>query len=177
MLENFKLYNKELEYFILYFIENWLNYFKDRTLNLKNITLVTFIDMLKNLILSQMEILIDESKINLKPLSKTRIKGLNEYFFDNNAIKNLDDICNEIVLFTTESLLYISNKNLKISEKTENNLEISNNITFNPLASPGEGVTVFTYPYLSAGAPTQGEAKGLIKKHRMKIILITKILN
>ena len=177
MLENFKLYNKELEYFIFYFIENWLNYFKDRTLNLKNITLVTFIDMLKNLILSQMEILIDESKINLKPLSKTRIKGLNEYCFDNNAIKNLDDICNEIVLFTTESLLYISNKNLKISEKTENNLEISNNITFNPLASPGEGVTVFTYPYLSARAPTQGEAKGLIKKHRMKIILITKILN
>ena len=52
MLENFKLYNKELEYFILYFIENWLNYFKDGTLNLKNITLVTFIDMLKNLVLS-----------------------------------------------------------------------------------------------------------------------------
>ena len=33
----------------------------------------------------------------------------------------------------------------------------------NPLTSPGEGVTVFTSPYLSAGAPAQGEAKGLIK--------------
>ena len=32
----------------------------------------------------------------------------------------------------------------------------------NPLTSPGEGVTVFTYQYLSAGAPSQGEAKGLI---------------
>ena len=32
----------------------------------------------------------------------------------------------------------------------------------NPLTSPGEGVTVFTYPYLSAGAPAFGEAKGLI---------------
>ena len=32
-----------------------------------------------------------------------------------------------------------------------------------PLTSPGEVVTVFTYPYLSAGAPTLGEAKGLIK--------------
>ena len=31
----------------------------------------------------------------------------------------------------------------------------------NPLTSPGEGVTIFTSPYLSAGAPTLGEAKGL----------------
>ena len=33
----------------------------------------------------------------------------------------------------------------------------------NPLTSPGEVVTVFTYPYLNAGAPALGEAKGLIK--------------
>ena len=33
---------------------------------------------------------------------------------------------------------------------------------FNPLTSPGEDVTPFAYPYLSAGAPTQGEAKWLI---------------
>ena len=33
---------------------------------------------------------------------------------------------------------------------------------FNPLTSPGEGVTVSTSPYLSAGAPAQGETKGLI---------------
>ena len=32
----------------------------------------------------------------------------------------------------------------------------------NPLTSPGEGVTVFTSPYLSAGAPALSEAKGLI---------------
>ena len=37
----------------------------------------------------------------------------------------------------------------------------------NPLTSPGEGVSVFTYPYLSAGAPTLGEAKGLIEKHKL----------
>ena len=35
-------------------------------------------------------------------------------------------------------------------------------ISINPLTSPGEGVTVFTSPYLSAGAPALGEAKGLI---------------
>ena len=29
------------------------------------------------------------------------------------------------------------------------------------MTSPGEGVTVFTSPYLSAGAPAQGGAKGL----------------
>ena len=34
----------------------------------------------------------------------------------------------------------------------------------NPLTSPGEGVTVLS-PYLSAGAPAQGEAKGLIENH------------
>ena len=30
------------------------------------------------------------------------------------------------------------------------------------MTSPGEGVTVFTSPYLSAGAPALGKAKGLI---------------
>ena len=30
------------------------------------------------------------------------------------------------------------------------------------MTSPGEGVTVFTSPYLSAGAPMLGEARGLI---------------
>ena len=38
---------------------------------------------------------------------------------------------------------------------------LNNNI--NPLTSPGEGASVFTYPYLSAGAPKEGEAKELIK--------------
>ena len=32
----------------------------------------------------------------------------------------------------------------------------------NPLAPPGEAVTVFTYPYLSAGATAQGKAKRLL---------------
>ena len=31
------------------------------------------------------------------------------------------------------------------------------------MTSPGEEVTVFISPYLSAGAPTLGEAKGLIQ--------------
>ena len=35
-------------------------------------------------------------------------------------------------------------------------------ILFNPLATPGEEVSVFTYLYLSAGGPALGEAKGLI---------------
>ena len=38
-----------------------------------------------------------------------------------------------------------------------------NSKIINPLTSPGEGVTVFTSPYLSAGAPALGEAKGLIR--------------
>ena len=155
MLENFKIYNKELENFILYFNENWLNYFKDGTLNLKyidikfrtnnclenfnrilksqfntkkNIPLVTFIDMLKNLVLSQIELLINQSKIGLKPLSKSKIKGFYEYKFDNISIPNFDDICNEIVSFYTEPLYFTTNKNLVITEKLENNLEITNNI-------------------------------------------------
>ncbi len=35
-------------------------------------------------------------------------------------------------------------------------------LNINPLTSPGEVVSVFTSPYLSAGAPALGEAKGLI---------------
>ena len=34
----------------------------------------------------------------------------------------------------------------------------------NPLTSPGEVVSVFTPPYLSAGAPALGEAKGFYKR-------------
>ena len=39
----------------------------------------------------------------------------------------------------------------------------------NHLTSPGEGVTVFTYPYLSAGAPAFGEAKGLKNNYLIMI--------
>ena len=42
----------------------------------------------------------------------------------------------------------------------------------NPLTSPGEGVTVFTSPYLSAGAPALGEAKGLIIEIMRKLIKV-----
>ena len=35
-------------------------------------------------------------------------------------------------------------------------------VNISPLTSTGEGVTVFISPYLSAGAPALGEAKGLI---------------
>ena len=41
-------------------------------------------------------------------------------------------------------------------------INLSNFNTINPLTSPVEGITVFTSPYLSAGAPALGEAKGLI---------------
>ena len=88
----------------------------------KNIPLVTFIDMLKNIVLSHIEILINESKIGLKPLSKTRIKGFNEYHCDNKSMDNIDDISNEIVSFYTEPLSFITNNNL---EKNKNNLEIN----------------------------------------------------
>ena len=42
------------------------------------------------------------------------------------------------------------------------------NYFINPLTSPGEGVTVFISPYLSAGAPALGEAKGLKKCELVK---------
>ena len=38
------------------------------------------------------------------------------------------------------------------------------------MTSPGEGVTVFTSPYLSAGAPELGEAKGLINLFKFKYL-------
>ena len=39
------------------------------------------------------------------------------------------------------------------------------------MTSPGEGVTVFTSPYLSAGAPALGEAKGLRKDGQLKLMV------
>ena len=52
-------------------------------------------------------------------------------------------------------------------------------LIFNPLASQGEGVTVFTSPYLSAGAPALGEAKGLMDAcfYEYKYTLISFFLN
>ena len=44
-----------------------------------------------------------------------------------------------------------------VSKKIKNIIVIINLLT-----SPGEVVTVFTSPYLSAGAPALGEAKGLM---------------
>ena len=49
---------------------------------------------------------------------------------------------------------------LKLIKEEQINEEEKNIII--PLTSPGEGVSVFTSPYLSAGAPALGEAKGLI---------------
>ena len=40
------------------------------------------------------------------------------------------------------------------------------------MTSPREGVTVFTSPYLSAGAPALGEAKGLIQNIYINFINI-----
>ena len=40
---------------------------------------------------------------------------------------------------------------------------IDQTAAINLLTSPGEGITVFTSPYLSAGASALGEAKGLIE--------------
>ena len=66
------------------------------------------------------------------------------------------------------SSFYIKNhyEKLSIENVIQNNM---NDIMFkttsnliNSLTSPGEGVTAFTSPYLSAGAPALGEAKGLI---------------
>ena len=48
--------------------------------------------------------------------------------------------------------------------------------SFNPLTSPGKGVTVFTSPYLNAGAPALGEAKGLIGLFIFKILLFLLLL-
>ena len=44
----------------------------------------------------------------------------------------------------------------------------------NPLASPREGVNVFTSPYLSEGAPSLGEAKGLM--NLLKLIKIKMLI-
>ena len=58
-----------------------------------------------------------------------------------------------------------TNNNKFLGKKRRNDSldEFMSSKSINPLTSPGEGVTVFTYPYLSAGAPAQGESKGLMK--------------
>ena len=57
----------------------------------------------------------------------------------------------------------------RVIKRIKNNNQ--NNININPLTSPGKVVTIFTYPYLSAGAPALGKAKGLIFIALMKKII------
>ena len=61
---------------------------------------------------------------------------------------------------------YFSQYNINIYNYSEEISIDKNSIryAFNPLTSPGKVVTVFTYPYLSAGAPALVEAKGLINQ-------------
>ena len=59
------------------------------------------------------------------------------------------------------------NKESTIDESITKIMKIKNMI--NPLTLPGEGVTAFTSPYLSAGAPALGEAKGLMKNHLLNM--------
>ena len=110
MEDVFKNYKSELSGFISYFNENWLRYFIDGTLNLngiyvkfrtnncldnfnrilkryfnmkKNIPMITFIDVLKEEVLSHEEFMISENQKSLKPLSKTKLKGENNYPYSN----------------------------------------------------------------------------------------------
>ena len=46
------------------------------------------------------------------------------------------------------------------------------NLTINPLTSLMDRVTVFTSPYLRAGAPVLGEAKGLIQENIYIFVII-----
>ena len=68
--------------------------------------------------------------------------------------------------------------NIKLNNLLDNNkIKTDNiNLNINTLASPGEGVTVFTSPYLSAGAPALGEVKGLILLYQIKFVIIINVL-
>ena len=63
--------------------------------------------------------------------------------------------------FINNNSFFVKIKNAFIFIKRRFQSKI-NQFRFNPLTSPGEGFTVFTSPYLSAGAPALCEAKGLI---------------
>ena len=72
-----------------------------------------------------------------------------------NTNRNLPKILSQSSLSNTQNNIISNLPNIQ-------NLDIVNQ-QINPLTSPDEGVTVFTSPYLSAGAPALGEAKGLIQ--------------
>ena len=75
----------------------------------------------------------------------------NNLYFNENIVKNNQKLPEKI----KELIKTAENAN---KEYDDNKIDAF----INPLTSPGEGFTVFTSPYLSAGAPALGEAKGLI---------------
>ena len=76
--------------------------------------------------------------------------------------KDNSNIIEVMTLLEAQINILIDNMKFNIEKEAE--------ITSNPLASPGEVVSIFTSPHLSAGAPALGEAKGLI--NNFKIIKI-----
>ena len=102
----------------------------------------------------------NEEDINYKKYILNKIQGLDNFppLYD---ILYFGDYC-----YLVEGLMGFDLKTLfKLCDKkfdliTTLNIGID---VINPLTSPREVVIVFTYPYLSSGAPALGEAKGLIK--------------
>ena len=147
MEDAFKNYKSELSGFISYFNENWLRYFIDGTLNLnginvkfrtnnclenfnrilkryfnmkKNIPMITFIDVLKEEVLSHEEFMISENQKSLKPLSKTKLKGENNYPYSNEDLNFFEEISKEILSFDVKENFILLNEETSFKEQKKN---------------------------------------------------------
>ena len=152
-MENlFKNYINELSGFISYFNENWLKYFIDGTLNLnevnvkfrtnnclenfnrilkryfnmkKNIPMITFIDVLKEEVSIHEEFMITENKRALKPLSKTKLKGENNYIYYNKGFDFYEDISSEILSFDIKENFISLPREISLKEENTNDNTIT----------------------------------------------------
>ena len=108
---------------------------------------------------------IDNNEINSRKNSQIDTKNYkySKRNWDNYLKSNNRDNSPELEIKKNKDIVNLESLAVNINNNNNSIVnEFSNKKNINPLTSPGEGITVFTSPYLSAGAPALGETKGLI---------------
>ena len=95
----------------------------------------TFIEVLKEEVLSHEEFMISENQKSLKPLSKTKLKGENNYPYSNENLNLFEEISKEILSFDVKENFILLNDETSFKEQKKkiNKIEEKNTKSKNRL--------------------------------------------
>ena len=82
--------------------------------------MIKFIDVLKEEVLSHEEFMISENQKSLKPLSKTKLKGENNYSYSNENLNFFEEISKEILSFDVKENFILLKEETSFKEQKKN---------------------------------------------------------